>query len=483
MKLERKLFVVGCCIMLISLGLSALATRTITDTSDTMLSSITTSAGGVYPATFAGLQAALNSGNNGTLTVTMPSGIIYYSANIWVRNNTHLQGAGKYQTILKRTGVTTTKGIYVYKDRNVVLSDFTVHGNNSKSGGAATGSSNFYIKGSQNISLININSSYSSGNGLDVSAGDGYTFGIRKFTILNCDITHTDASYNGLNIGDSYNGIINTVNILDSGVDGFDCTNNRNITINNIIITGSTDGIKIGGADATTIAENISLDNINIKCSTNGLKIDIFCRKININNINIMAGGKGIYDYSIYGHININNFVVKSVGMGLITNNAGSNNITFSNGDVQSTTDNCVYLTKTRDVELSNVRIYGGTADLYMFNANRTKIISCNINHARTQHGIIISACSNWTIANCDITDNTASGYGGLNLTGGVSKDFVITGNRFMNNHQYAISIIVGSVNFVITNNIMRYPGSGHTNLVDRSACAAANNVTANNLI
>lgn len=91
-KISIALFIVG---ILLCAGLyGAVGTRTITDTSDTILSTIITSAGGTYPAVVANIQPAIdNAGQNGT--VTLPKGL-YISTKIIYINYTSftLIGAG-----------------------------------------------------------------------------------------------------------------------------------------------------------------------------------------------------------------------------------------------------------------------------------------------------------------------------------------------------------------------------------------------------
>jgi hypothetical protein len=139
MKLERKLMVVGCCIMLISLGLSALATRTITDSSDTVLSSITTSAGGVYAATFAGLQSAIYSLNGTGGKVTLPTCNISVTTPLLMTSNVWLCGSGEKSVISQGVNANVTLiQNYGYVNRGVAgligqnhmrISDLTLYGN------------------------------------------------------------------------------------------------------------------------------------------------------------------------------------------------------------------------------------------------------------------------------------------------------------------------------------------------------------------
>jgi parallel beta-helix repeat protein len=142
MKLERKLTVVGCCTMLICLGLwSALATRTITDTSDSIYTSITTSAGGVYALTFAGLQSACYANVTGGWTVTVPSCNITFTNTLRVKSNCWLRGNG-VSTIFYAAANLNKSMIkpYGYPDfsatnvvnsgaNNITFSDFMIDGN------------------------------------------------------------------------------------------------------------------------------------------------------------------------------------------------------------------------------------------------------------------------------------------------------------------------------------------------------------------
>ena len=107
MKMERKIMVIGLCVMLVSICLSALATRTITDSSDSVYTKIICSNGNVYDPTAADLQKAiysLNSTNGGW--IRLPACTISCTQPIKCNTSVSLYGAG-LATFGAGIGVTT----------------------------------------------------------------------------------------------------------------------------------------------------------------------------------------------------------------------------------------------------------------------------------------------------------------------------------------------------------------------------------------
>lgn len=467
-------------------------TRTISDTGDTVDTYIRNSKGNYWAATGANLQLAIYDLANQSGTVWLPSGTIYFSTTVYLTSNIHLQGAGMYSTILRESGSGDLTRLVCCNKHNVIISDFTVHGNNTRSGGAQTNNIPIDFRGLQNVTIYNIRVIYSSDSGLTFYAlalaeygNIDVGYGVKNFSIDNYEVYCIEG--HGLQLGNAYDGTINNYRGNFITNDGMDSSGSYNITCSNFRLRNiSVDGIKF---TASVGSSNIQLNNINIESNGMGLKIDTLVKNVNVNNIIIKPGSWGIHIRctGTNGHVNINNFLISGGTIGIKTDSSSINNVTISNGEIiggNIAGDIGIALGATKDMDINNVRISKTPGrGIYFLTSSRVKIIGCTILGGSYFGSIQAISNNNFTISDCYVIGNNDVGYGGINISGATSKNFKILGNTIENNHQFGLRIFdSGIVNFIIANNIIRIVGAGHLTLDDKSACAAANNVTANNL-
>lgn len=122
-KISIALFIVG---ILLCAGLyGAVGTRTITDSSDSIYTQITTSAGGVYQATAANIQLAIYSLNATGGKVTIPNG--NYTVGLLIsKPNIHLIGSGR--TIFSRATTPGDKNNINITASNVTIENIELWG-------------------------------------------------------------------------------------------------------------------------------------------------------------------------------------------------------------------------------------------------------------------------------------------------------------------------------------------------------------------
>lgn len=104
-------------------------TRTITDSSDNIETFIRNSNGGIWEATGANIQLAINDLTTGG-TIWMPDGTTDISSDIALSDNIHLKGVGQSTIINSPSNLYS---IQVHADNNVTISDMKLTGNISLS--------------------------------------------------------------------------------------------------------------------------------------------------------------------------------------------------------------------------------------------------------------------------------------------------------------------------------------------------------------
>lgn len=401
--------------------------------------------GNSFAATEAGIQAAIDdliiSG-----TVYMPNGTISLTAGLTLDNNIKLVGAGVGATILQDTGGVTP--ITVNGKHNVTLSDFTVDGNN-------IGSNSIYVTGgSENIRIKNIKILNTGFQGIYLSHTCDYVY------ISDVHIIHGDsAASHGFGLTGCNNTVINDCILenyyADNTEDGIDIAADCcNITLNNIIIRGFYDGIKLINC------LNININNLYIYDDANhGIKFQ--GDYINVNNFQIIdeAGGADTGD-SIWAdtsasHIHISNgHIIDSDDVGITI---GCSNFTADNVEVDNP-DGAAFTigNNQKNIWMTNCKFYhagafnkinSGASNIFMDNLiiayGASYGISADAASYKLMNSIIeyngadgidmtISSCNNYSIIGCTFRYNDAPApYMGVDC--GANDDYnFITLNTFI---------------------------------------------------
>jgi hypothetical protein len=490
---------VGIALMVVTILLSAgilQATRTFTDSNDThtgtvvyngnfdftsgsyfnLSKKITNSKGGVWNATGANIQIAINDLANLTGTVYVPAGTFYTSGDIRIGSNCHLKGAGMYSTIIK-CGVTThIRCLGAYGKQNVMISDFTYHGNNSISGGSQKLSNSIEFRGCRNVSIINIRSIYSASNALvfddSTESEHGFTsvgYGVKGFVIDNYEAfaTNISGSKHGISMSQSENGIVNNIRVNDSYGDGIDESGCYNVTYSNLNLRKiAVDGMKITSASGK-ITRYIVVNGAQINATGHGIKLEGVdansVQYVSISNVHINCNGNGIFILDQANHVVITDFFIQASLSGTggssqaIATERGGNNYTISDGEALEGTNTVLYFIGNKDVTVSNVKVRNGFYQgILLHDMNKTSITGCTVEHSATW-GIDCDGCRNLTISECDIAYNTVSSYGGIDFKN--CSGFIFENNRVTGNHESVKLYNTYCNNFIILGNYI----SGNT--------------------
>lgn len=128
----NNVIVLGICLLLVAVSIGY-GTRTITDTSDTVYTQIITSAGGVYDATFAGLQSAIYSLNaSGGGEIKIPSCNITFTSTIYITSGVWLHGNGNSTVFYLGNAVNKTmirNYDWTNGNDNIRITDLILEGN------------------------------------------------------------------------------------------------------------------------------------------------------------------------------------------------------------------------------------------------------------------------------------------------------------------------------------------------------------------
>jgi len=224
--------------------------------------------------------------------------------------------------------------------------------------------------------------------------------------------------------------------------DGIDFSQSGNITVDNIIIKGFYDAIKIIDTDY------ISLSNIVMtKIGYHGFKLQ--GKHININNFNI---NDTVYiaismdsSSSFVSISNGNIYDSKSVGIQISAND----NVSISNVKIHKTQDSGIRI-GSNDVTINNLHVFEAGNENYMGGAENIHI-SNSIFKDSPDYGLAIINCHYFTIDHCDFISNND----GIDTTiGAVNSNYSITNCRFEDNAK-AIDI-GGDHNLTIMNCFFR---------------------------
>lgn len=393
-KIEAVLAVIIIC------SVSVYATRTITDTSDTVLSTITTSLGGSYAKTTAGLQAAINATNGTNGIVNVPPGYFDVQRDFsFYKMTLKCSGSGAYTALTGLTQINLTGNNTLTIGGDGSLQDVKIycpsgHGDTAirVSSNGEPGWSNFSWQQSpilKNVYVIKV--SNTNGTAINITAVPTGARGAKIALSI----------FENINIRNFKYGIV----LFAMDVGGFNGYINGNI-FKGITLDITRNGIVLMEHSTGEIGRNL-FDGVIYQCSATTEKI-IYLYDADNNDFK----GVKVFDYTVGEVVNLSsttyyNSFEFSPGVNVSVTNFDDNIIEHSNV-IKTTIPYIVYLPEG-EIQLDN----------FFSLSSNTKYVGAGIGRTilhQNGFGVTISSKKNITFS--DLTIHGNGGTRGIQITG-----------------------------------------------------------------
>jgi hypothetical protein len=467
LKLRTKIEAVAAVIILLMISIGSIfATRTITDTSDTIGTMITNSNGKSWTATGANLKEAIKDLANVTGTVWVPAGTILGCNDVRLWSNVSIKGAGMYSTILKADAGFSYGVIFVRQDNdNFSISDLTIDGSSSTVAGA--NGINIYRASDFTIKNVVIHDCDFSGLVLRTETAVGLVGNSTRGTVDNVFVYNMPAVTNEpFAFNNVTHTVFNNLRARNAANMAFDFHGVKNCTISNLEATHCVGGAKIFAEGSYRCSDvtmtNIVLDDIN--AATVGFWVDR-CNRITISNLHVNNSLNGLRIENS-DHIIVDNVQVKHAsnqGIGL----HHSDHIILNNAFSEYCTNAGLYVHVCNNFTLTNIHTYSNGIYNLIETSKDFTLSDSVISKQATTAGLSIQGCSFFKICNSNFINNVADG---IDTTVVACNNYTISNNCFYGNAK-AIDIKSTDAYFIISGNICQ-----NGDIIDLSG--SVNNVT-----
>jgi len=416
MKIESKLnkiYAGAIAIMMITIVFSSVfAVRTITDSSDSIYTSIVTSAGGVYPATFSNLITVCAIPN---IKIQLPSCNISITDTFPISSGITLSGCGNSTIFYFATG--TNKDMITINSKDVIIENIKMQFN----GAGQTSTTNLSIirLGTCNNILIQ-RCSFWNGHGNLIE--DTFNKVSKNVTIVDCDFHGREARYWG--------GAIHT-------------WNKDWIIKNNFIENTYACGIVIESGTTYPTAGTTIIDGNRI---TGNIGTGIYME--HLGGQTYSKGGKCVIVNNIITHLTgIAYGATTAIGILLSENSTCSNNIiSYIDHIGISVNGNNSIISNNIITKITGISSYG----ILLSGTGTLKTVTIDGNSITTVNGIGIYGGASWT--HSVITDNKIRNCTSIGIRSFVSESII--SNNFLYNVSAGITTDSTSYNSITGNHI-----------------------------